>query len=1251
MAKQKGNSTSEQASAQNRLNDELKKSVQTFKEINEINRDGLDSYFDRLDISKKLNEDAKILSSINDQIYKYSKSTSKNASELVGQYKMHKNLLSEVQSKYAEVVKNSKNIADASFEIVDLTDQMASLSEIQLELDESRGVIGDKEYDRQKKLLDIVSDRLEIVETINKQQLRGNELSQKFLGENRLIGKTLNKTLDGIESMVGKYSGDGIIGSLLGKKATALLDKTKEDIQSKIVTAFQTSGDAGVTAFSVTRMAAGSFIRYALPALGIAGMLGIFYAMIKAAGHLDEELKEIGHQFGVSRKEADAIHHLSIDIAKEMNLVGINSKEVADGLKQTSEIMGGLNLVPMLKDGNKAAMQLVKDVTILTEKLHMSADEAANIQNLSVITGKPIGQLVKESIKLGKGLFTAKDSMKIIGKISPAMALNFRKGSIEMLKTAQQAKLLGLELSDVQSFGKGILDFETSLQNEMQARVLTGKDINFDLARQYALNNDISGLQEVMLDQLGSLNEFEKMNYLQREAISDAFGMTVDQVAELLTNQEKLNDLGLSQENLTDLQASNAEKLRKEAEKTSNVKLKDYLTTLAKEKEVATINDRIADSVKKIKEVLASTLAPLLEQVHAFFDSAEGAEFIKSAVSGVKSLLTGIVSVVKFIASGITGINKLFGGTGVAAAGLLGIIGTIATYFVGKALIVNGVKSLISGLGAAKNAAAGLSSTMQSISGATGSIGGSAGAGGQLASAGAGFSTFAQNAIGIAAVLIAFAGALWITSKAFENFAKLDWDEVLGGIGVMAALLGVAKVLVVLGKVVTADGGATAIGLIALGASLVLFSSSLLIAAKGLEIMSKVKWKGFEGMFTALVKVAASFAMLGAFQPLIYAGSLALGAAGLAVGVFASSVYLLGKGLKSLSEIGDMKSAGRNILNGFKELGKIPKSIKLGDLEDSFDELEDILAELDFDDLLAFSEISKTDMKNAGKNLKEGIESLATIGTGIDLGSTSTLGFGGSGVALALEKFNDAIGALELDGIQAIVEVAKTDLSNVGKNLQTGINSLSSINVDRGVFTMLSNVGGVFESFEDAISELDFEKINELTGVSVDGMITFAEKFNTFVVKLNQSSSVGKTALSQTKSNLATLNEIIDKMSDMQDKLEGMGGTTGFVSSIVGGVKKVLDFFETQATVNVEATGKTATGTVAGESEQSKTNKKLDQLVNLMGQMVNASNQPSYTVVKFGDRTIETIATQIERLKQQNPTTTGTKTIVPRLSG
>lgn len=1245
MAKQKENNTSEQASAQNRLNDALSKGREILKEIKSIESDSLDNYFDRLDMSKKLNEDAKILASITQQIEKYSTMNSDRAKALTSQYEMHKDLLSDVQSKYADVLKNSQNIASSSFEMVDLSQQLSDLADQQLDLELSRDVIGKREYERQKKLLEIISERLENVELINQQQLRGNELAQKFLNENNLIGKTLTKTLNGIGSFAGKFGGDGIIGGMLGNKATELLDKTKSDIESKIVKAFQMSGEAGVGAFKMARIAAGSFVKFALPALGIVGILGLFYGMIKAVGHLDEELKEIGHEFGVSRKEADKIHHLSIDIAKEMKLVGINSKEVAEGLLKTSEIMNGLNLVPLLKGGNEAAMQLVKDVTVLTEKLHMSAEEAGNIQNISVIMNKPIGQIVKESVKLGKGLFTAKESMKMIGKISPAMAINFRKGSIEMMKTAQQAKLLGLELDDIQSFGDGILDFEASLAKEMEARVLTGRNINFDLARQYALNNDISGLQEEMLHQLGSLNEFEKMNYLQRKSISEAFGMTVDQVAELLTNQEKLVGLGITQEKLADLQSSNAEKLRKEAEKMTNAKLKEYTLTLAKEKEVATINERISDAVKKIKEVLASTLAPLLEQVHAFLDSAEGAEFIKSAVSGVKSLLTGTISVIKSIASGISGVNKLFGGTGVAVAGILGVLGTIATYFVGKALIVNGVKSLIGGLGAAKNAASGLASTMQGISGATSAIGGGAGAGGQLASAGAGFTSFAQNAVGVAAVLIAFAGALWITSKAFQNFAKLDWEGVAKGTVVMT-LLGFG--MIKLAAVTSAITGSGAVGgLYAVAGAVIAFGAALLMSAQAFKIISSVKWKGFEGMFSALTNLVASFSLISVSSIAILAGSVALGVAGAAIATFAFSVNLLAKGMKSLSELGDMKGAGKNLAEGFKELGKIPKMIDIEYLEDSFYDLEDVLDELDFSDLVAFGDLAKADMKNAGKKIAEGIESLADISTQIDLGSSGNIfGQGKTGVIASMEKFNDAIGQLELDGVKAFIELAKTDLSKIGPTIQSGIDSLASIKVDEST-TILEQVEGVFDLFEDMTSELDYEEIDKFTNISVDGMISFAEKFGTFITKLSQSSAMAKQALTQTKNSFAILDELIDKMEETKDKMDSMGGVRGFVGSVIKGYEKVVGFLENQGSVKVSAAqSTTATGTGGGESEQSKMNKKLDQLVTLMGQVANASNQPSYTVVKFGDRTIETIANGIEVKKQQNPTRTGGKIVV-----
>jgi hypothetical protein len=1285
MAKQKDN-TSAITDDQNRLNDSLRKQQEILGQIAALENQSLETYADRLNLQEQLYTNAKLIATVGQQIDKLGQSDSDRAKLLTEQYSTHRDLLDEVQSKYFDIVTNSNNIVEDSFEVVDLSKEQNKLAEILLDTELARDVLGEKEYNKQKALLEFIRQRLDSMNEINNTQQRANDLSKKFLSENTLIGGALQKTLGGIESLAEKFGGHGLIGHILGKKASKLIEETRNSIRTKIVKAFQESGSAGVNAFSVAKMAAGSFVKYALPALGIAGVLGIFYAISHAIGHLDEELKEIGQLFTASRQEADKIHHISVDMAKEMGVVGINSMEVAKGIKETQNSLNGLSLVPLLKAGNEEAKKLVEDTTILTEKFGLSADEVGNLHGLAAITKKPIGELVKDSIKMGKGFLGTKASIQLIAKLSPTMTLNFKKGGQELLKAAQKAKLLGMELEDVQNFGETILDFESSLEKEMEARVLTGKNINFDLARQYALNNDIASLQEEMLHQLGSSAEFEKMNFLQRKSIADAFGMTVDQVAKLLISQEKLKDLGISQNKLDVLQSKNAEELRKESEKLGSGKLKDYITQLAKEKEVATINERISDAMTKIKETLSATLAPLLEQVHHFLDSAEGAEFIKSTVEGIKTIMYGLVSAGKALASGISYVNKLFGGTGVAVGMIGGLLATIATYFVGKALIVNGVKALTSSLTGASSAASNLAGGVQQIANASSGLGGAGGAGGQLASFGSGITPFAQNAVALGISLIAFAGALWITSKAFQEFAKLNWDNIYKGLTVMGAMAGVAVVLGLVGKFFIADGGVTAAGLMALGASLVLFSASLLIAAKGLEIMSKVKWKDFDGMFTALVKVAASFGVLGALQPLIYAGSLALGAAGLAVGLFAGSVYLLGKGLKSLSEIGDMSAAGKNIVNGLKELAKVPKALDIKAIEDSFDELEDALDELNFDDLIAFGDLAKAEMKKAGSNLVEGINSLVGINENINWSQLET----------TFDLLEDSLDELDFDDVKAFAELAKTDLSNVGSNINKGLESLSLVKATPDIQKNLLQVEKIFDWFEDALSELDYEDIKEFTSTAWESMTGFANKFKEFLTSLgslpkNSGSIIGgfswlmgmvseavnnidpsifqtigemqvqnltafsnkfsdfiktlessnakaPSAISNLTSNFQLLNEAINKLnvnklkelSSIRMEVAEPTGIVGFVNKLLFG--KTAD--ETTTAVSTPS---------GGVGVKNESNVKLDKMIKLLEQLVGGLNQP--TVIKIGDKTVETIAVNAERLRQQNPTRSGGRQI------
>ena len=98
-----------------------------------------------------------------------------------------------------------------------------------------------------------------------------------------------------------------------------------------------------------------------------------------------------------------------------------------------------------------------------------------------------------------------------------------------------------LELSKAQSIGDGLLNIEESLEKEMTANVLTGKRMNLNKARQLALEGDISGLQQELLDQAGGLDDYQKMAPYQQKAYAEAMGMTRDEMTEMLVKAQELN--------------------------------------------------------------------------------------------------------------------------------------------------------------------------------------------------------------------------------------------------------------------------------------------------------------------------------------------------------------------------------------------------------------------------------------------------------------------------------------------------------------------------------------------------------------------------------------------------------------------------------------------------------------------------------------------------------------------------------------
>jgi len=105
-------------------------------------------------------------------------------------------------------------------------------------------------------------------------------------------------------------------------------------------------------------------------------------------------------------------------------------------------------------------------------------------------------------------------------------------------RAAIQARKLGLALSEVAASAKSLLDYQASYQNSLEASVLVGREINVERMMELSLAGDLEGLQKEQIKQLGTQAEWTKLNVLQREALAQAVGLSVDQAAKLV-NKEK----------------------------------------------------------------------------------------------------------------------------------------------------------------------------------------------------------------------------------------------------------------------------------------------------------------------------------------------------------------------------------------------------------------------------------------------------------------------------------------------------------------------------------------------------------------------------------------------------------------------------------------------------------------------------------------------------------------------------------------
>ncbi len=134
--------------------------------------------------------------------------------------------------------------------------------------------------------------------------------------------------------------------------------------------------------------------------------------------------------------------------------------------------------------------------------------------------------------------------MEDLAANTEAFALFGKEGGKNMIQAAGAAAKMGVSLKTMTGLADNLLDFENSINAEMELGAMLGKNINLDKARALAYQGDIAGATQETLSALGGVDAFNKMDYFQKKKTAELMGTSVEELQKMVTNQEQAATMG-----------------------------------------------------------------------------------------------------------------------------------------------------------------------------------------------------------------------------------------------------------------------------------------------------------------------------------------------------------------------------------------------------------------------------------------------------------------------------------------------------------------------------------------------------------------------------------------------------------------------------------------------------------------------------------------------------------------------------------
>ena len=357
-----------------------------------------------------------------------------------------------------------------------------------------------------KKSLEILSLNRDIA------NLSSDDEQQRLL----LVGKR-----DDIMDSIDKRS-KSLIASLKQENAIAESLSNLSEAEEASLERQKAAQEALKSSMQAITETAETFVTNLKSAEGITGLLLIGGG--KFFGKLSEVNKELG-QVGEGLSGA----------AGSATVLSFAFGDSAETLKSLSAEMGGLE---------DATFGAQLQTNLMANNLGISGAEAATLSgSLARLNGGSLE--TAGNLAAGSREFARMNNIpvsQLMGDVAGAteeFALFGKEGGKNIIEAAGYAAKLGTNMSTISGIADNLLDFENSINKELELGAMLGKNINLDRARSLAMQGDLTGATEETLRALGGVESFNKMDYFQKKATADLLGVSVAELGKMAANQEK----------------------------------------------------------------------------------------------------------------------------------------------------------------------------------------------------------------------------------------------------------------------------------------------------------------------------------------------------------------------------------------------------------------------------------------------------------------------------------------------------------------------------------------------------------------------------------------------------------------------------------------------------------------------------------------------------------------------------------------